>query len=770
MAVNRYDRPVQKDYNMQWYVPQEWTPNFDAWDEVLGQLETEREVALLAADKVPQHHNIDREAVNRYLQEMQGGIDNVTNMYSNQQISQARRAQADMMRSITRDWQPGGRAANFESTYTNIQAYNDHIDTLLEEQVITAPQANWLKSQSLENFGGTYSIDDEGNFLEGSPFSGITAAPYVNILEDALTIADGWKSDKHPDGIAYDSIRGYYDIRTKESVDAEEVFNAIYEPLRDDPKRLASLEQQARVAGATTQEEIQAYINNQVTEAANLAAQKVGFKHIERDFIRDWVAQENMRDRLARQREQENVVAFEYASAGLEVEVPWDASVQGVEEFVQNQEINKSTLARDFLNASNLDPSLNITADDIFNGTWRQKAVISNPELANTNLSNADALNLIGISPGYYNQFVSEMESIQLQQRLAEQQLQDAKAAIEDDFTIRDRIVMNEMADFLDGVDLTGFTDMEGNPVDPMFLRNAMIKGEVEGVYLGDAGGRGAWRLQHQGQEIIIDPDGSRFESIQNQFKFEFDRDARKLAKRYDRRLEEELEQRNTVKTSAWVTSDMPTTNPELIEPVRKGLEQIFSTPPPGIMAYISSGQVDGVTTNEAIPLTDVLSIVGGSAELVNVGTVTNGNITGKRSYEVRYKIEDEDGNVSTLSAYVPVDQVSSPVTDAYWSSPEARAEKALSYLEGYELDSWNIPDLPGLTIRRGEDSNNVNINGEAFTIGEAQGIIEDEYSIRNLMSRIGVGRETAIVLLPYMKAGATPEELLEQIEQLDDE
>ena len=117
MAINRFDRPGKYDWNMEHYVPQEFIPNFEAWDATLGQFQQEKNLTSALADKSPNAIIQDKAVRDAFVQKNQQAIDDLTELYASGDINKARAMQSQLSRDLARSWSPGGKAAQLESRY-----------------------------------------------------------------------------------------------------------------------------------------------------------------------------------------------------------------------------------------------------------------------------------------------------------------------------------------------------------------------------------------------------------------------------------------------------------------------------------------------------------------------------------------------------------------------------------------------------------------------------------------------------------------------------
>jgi len=276
--ANRFDTSVANDYNMEFYTPREFIPNFEAWDGLLGQYQADKEAAGLIAEKAPQHLSVDAQTAKDYITQNSAAIDKVTNLYTNDEVSVARKAQSDLIRQIRKDWMPGGKAHALEQNYAAVGAYKKQLDEMVGKGKLTGQQRDWLVNSSIQNFGST--IDPTSGKLRN--FSGRTPAENMDLYEYAFELADGWKSDKFPAGITK-TPQGYYNVATKEFVSEQEVFDNIFNALANNPKAGAYLNQAADMGGFQDAARDN-FITSQLTNAAMAAANKAGFEKIDNKF------------------------------------------------------------------------------------------------------------------------------------------------------------------------------------------------------------------------------------------------------------------------------------------------------------------------------------------------------------------------------------------------------------------------------------------------------------------------------------------------------
>ena len=234
-------------------------------------------------------------------------------------------------------------------------------------------------------------------------------------------------------------------------------------------------------------------------------------------------------------------------------------------------------------------------------------------------------------------------------------------------------------------------------------------------------------------------PEGLKLERQIKQVKNKGKGQMLKDSKKRTRFVNDYLSENNESRVSPWVTTDMPIIDETQAKAFRKGLENELT---PGNLKPSINIHIPGV--KKGLPITEQIP---GDAKLGGVKFATNGNILGERSWEVTYSVKNTDGIVKNVVGYVPVSQLTNEQTKEYLQLPEVKAAEALSTIKDYNLSEWTLPDLPSVTIKR-KGSDKVIIDGQSFTMDDAQKIIQQYYELQAKSNELGLDLESTINLI----------------------
>lgn len=197
MATNRFRQIIPVRSN---YVPQVYTPDFSAMATVLGQQQQAYDQALAVGEKVPQHLQTpeERAALENYMSGVRGSIDELSRIYADEGVNAGNRKRKELLRTVGRDWQPGGTADRFQKRLETVQAARKSIDEMYKDdprvadyykrQISISP---FEESENANNYGiGTpttdkiYSTEELGNYydkvLGNIEADQIVQAPYLD--------------------------------------------------------------------------------------------------------------------------------------------------------------------------------------------------------------------------------------------------------------------------------------------------------------------------------------------------------------------------------------------------------------------------------------------------------------------------------------------------------------------------------------------------------------------------------------------------------------
>lgn len=209
MANNRFDRIIKKDYKMQQY-----TPQFQLWDKMLGQLQSEKDIAEEASAMIPKYYKGDQDSFDKYTQGNQKQIDDLTQIYMSNNIPLARREQGKLMRRLKRDQQPGGIFNQLQQRHTG---YNESIKSINDKY---KKDPAFMTNSAM---GRLQSSINPNALSEG--ISAPTMGAYVNTAKDVDALIKGWKSNK---GVMTKGLNGKWIwTNTREEVTRSEISNAV---------------------------------------------------------------------------------------------------------------------------------------------------------------------------------------------------------------------------------------------------------------------------------------------------------------------------------------------------------------------------------------------------------------------------------------------------------------------------------------------------------------------------------------------------------------
>lgn len=142
MAINRFRQIIPVRSN---YVPQTYVPDFAALATTLGSQQQTYDQALAVGEKVPKHYQSpeERMALEDYMSSVRSKIDGLAQSYSDEGVSAGNRRRKELLREISRDWQPGGKADIFQKRLETIESINKKIDETYDDPRV----ANYYKNQ-----------------------------------------------------------------------------------------------------------------------------------------------------------------------------------------------------------------------------------------------------------------------------------------------------------------------------------------------------------------------------------------------------------------------------------------------------------------------------------------------------------------------------------------------------------------------------------------------------------------------------------------------
>lgn len=142
MAINRFRQIIPVRSN---YVPQTYVPDFAALATTLGSQQQAYDQALAVGEKVPKHLQTpeERMALEDYMSSVRGQIDGLAQSYSDEGVNAGNRRRKELLREVSRDWQPGGKADIFQKRLETVESIRKKIDETYDDPRV----ANYYKNQ-----------------------------------------------------------------------------------------------------------------------------------------------------------------------------------------------------------------------------------------------------------------------------------------------------------------------------------------------------------------------------------------------------------------------------------------------------------------------------------------------------------------------------------------------------------------------------------------------------------------------------------------------
>jgi len=285
MAITRFDKFTPRDYNMEWYAPKEFMPNFEAWSELLSTQQSKYDQAILASQKLPKHLQHRTDLAGEYKQKVTSGIDDISKTYMEKGLTEGNRKMRDFGLAYSQDWQPGGLAYELEQEYTdyaNAQAQIDkyYKDNKAEHSVNRRFSLDALDKAAKQEF----KFNPETNMYQRANISA-DLRPYVDIMEEAQKVVKDIKENGRTDIIQM-SPAWFMKVKTEEVTPQtiREVTEALMqqpkyaeqrqlelwgEKQKYTPEQLVELENKAK-------ENLKTNLDNVISEAEKLKSTKEG--------------------------------------------------------------------------------------------------------------------------------------------------------------------------------------------------------------------------------------------------------------------------------------------------------------------------------------------------------------------------------------------------------------------------------------------------------------------------------------------------------------
>jgi len=263
-AINRFMKPVNKDYS--WVNPniQIWEPKYDEWLKTLDkQQETYDTIPALSA-LIPKHMEQDRPDVETYNKTVQADIKNVTDAFASGDITKGNQLLREVTAKRKMDFQPGGAADMFQQ---RLQKYTE-IDKRLQETYLDPKSDQYapelykyykknIDIQPYKTDTGYGSVNQPNMYQYFSPEKWTKHIDTIldNIEADQFSIQPGLI----PSGV---SLKSFFRTGKVEHIDKKKVLDALVGQIS--PEMLTS----AVVYGEATGTDAIAGINKMLDAAA----------------------------------------------------------------------------------------------------------------------------------------------------------------------------------------------------------------------------------------------------------------------------------------------------------------------------------------------------------------------------------------------------------------------------------------------------------------------------------------------------------------------
>lgn len=201
-VINRFNKFTPRDYNMEWYAPETFVPNFEAWDSMLSAQQTKYDAAIAATQKLPKHLQNRVDLAGQYKQSTLGTVDDITKSYMENGVTAGNKKMRDFAMQLNKDWQPGGLAYELEQEYGDYQTAKAEIDKFYKDSKAEHSMNKKFSLAQLQKAAeGEFKYDKEGDIYSRAAISADTR-PYIDIMDEAQKVVKDIKENGTTDIIA----------------------------------------------------------------------------------------------------------------------------------------------------------------------------------------------------------------------------------------------------------------------------------------------------------------------------------------------------------------------------------------------------------------------------------------------------------------------------------------------------------------------------------------------------------------------------------------
>lgn len=232
MAISRFDKFTPRDYNMEWYMPKEFIPDFEAWNTLLANKQTKYDTAVALSQKLPKHlaHRVD--LAGQYKQKTDQAINDISAAYT-KDITAGDRMLRDYGLNMNRDWQAGGLAYELEQEAADYAKAQEEIskyykDAKAEHSANKNLAMYKLQEAAKKDFG--YD-PNTGLYTRAGIVADTT--PFVDIMEEAQKVV---KEIKDSGSTTIAPINQAWFMKIKREGVTEETIRGVAQELLQQPK------------------------------------------------------------------------------------------------------------------------------------------------------------------------------------------------------------------------------------------------------------------------------------------------------------------------------------------------------------------------------------------------------------------------------------------------------------------------------------------------------------------------------------------------------
>ena len=166
------------------------TPDFEGVESLLSNQQKMYDVTKSLADKKPLHIKTHAPAVQNYITGVRSGIDQVSEAYANQGVQAGNKVRNELIKKVSRDWQPGGEAYGFEDVYNTYNTLSKkYSDKFIDDPNFMDQYAQMKLKSSIKEWDYDAETETYSNVVDPN------VSEYVDIQKEIDAIIKGFDSD-----------------------------------------------------------------------------------------------------------------------------------------------------------------------------------------------------------------------------------------------------------------------------------------------------------------------------------------------------------------------------------------------------------------------------------------------------------------------------------------------------------------------------------------------------------------------------------------------